>query len=104
MFTLKNLRITGYIEGTSLLLLIGIAMPVKYMLGEPALVKVIGMTHGILFMWYVVLLALTTVRNSLRWWVFPVGFVGAVIPFGPFLFEYWLGKTHKESAGEVSPQ
>jgi integral membrane protein len=93
MFTLKNLRLTGYVEGTSLLLLIGIAMPVKYMLGEPMLVRVIGMIHGLLFMWYVVLLALTVSRNALPWWTFPAGFIGAVIPFGPFLFEYLLSKA-----------
>lgn len=93
MFTLKNLRLTGYVEGTSLLLLIGIAMPVKYLLGEPMLVRVIGMAHGILFMYYIVLLALTVNRNPLPWWALPAGVVGAVIPFGPFLFEYLLAKA-----------
>lgn len=93
MFTLKNLRFTGYIEGSSLLLLICIAMPVKYMLGEPVLVRIVGTAHGFLFMCYVVLLAITVIRNPLPWWAFPAGFVGAVAPFGPFLFEYLLAKT-----------
>tara|TARA_R110002072_G_scaffold1780_1_gene14580 strand:+ start:9204 stop:9518 length:315 start_codon:yes stop_codon:yes gene_type:complete len=101
MFTLKNLRLTGYVEGTSMLLLIGIAMPVKYMLGEPALVRVIGMAHGLLFLWYIVLLALTVSRNPLPWWTFPTGFVGAVIPFGPFLFEYLLARSTGKSEQKV---
>lgn len=98
MFTLKNLRITGYIEGTSLLLLIGIAMPVKYLLGEPLLVRWIGTAHGLLFMWYIVVLALTIKRNPLPWWAFPAGFIGAVIPFGPFVFEYLIAKSVKARA------
>lgn len=97
MFTLNNLRITGYVEGASLLLLIGIAMPVKYMLGEPLLVRIIGMTHGILFIGYIVMLALSVSRNPLPWWAFPAGFIGAVIPFGPFLFEYLLAKASKKT-------
>lgn len=32
---LKNLTIMGYLEGTSFLLLLGIAMPLKYMMGIP---------------------------------------------------------------------
>jgi integral membrane protein len=93
MFTLKNLRMIGFIEGTSFLLLIGIAMPVKYLLAEPILVRVVGSAHGILFIIYVLMLALTATRNSLPWWAFPAGFVGAVIPFGPFLFEYLLSRS-----------
>ena len=97
MFTLKNLRILGFIEGTSFLILIGIAMPVKYLLAEPMLVRVVGSAHGILFILYVLQLALTATRNTLPWWAFPLGFVGAVIPFGPFLFEYLLSRSQAES-------
>lgn len=63
------------------------------MLGEPRLVSVVGMAHGILFICYVLFLALTATRQSLPWWAIPIGFIGAVIPFGPFLFEYILGKS-----------
>lgn len=43
---LKNLTIMGYLEDTSFLLLLGIAMPLKYMMGIPEAVKYIGMAHG----------------------------------------------------------
>ncbi len=46
---LKSLTIIGYLEGTSFLLLLCIAMPLKYMLDIPEGVKYIGMAHGILF-------------------------------------------------------
>lgn len=96
MFTLKSLRITGYIEGLSFLILLFIAMPVKYLMGEPVLVRIFGTAHGFLFIWYVVVLALTAKRCSLPWWAFPMGFVGAVLPFGPFVFEGLLAKAIKK--------
>ena len=46
---LKSLTIIGYLEGTSFLLLLCIAMPLKYMLDIPEGVKYIGMAHGMLF-------------------------------------------------------
>ena len=39
---LKNLTIIGYLEGSSFLLLLGIAMPLKYMMGISEGVKYIG--------------------------------------------------------------
>ncbi|WP_430738554.1 DUF3817 domain-containing protein [Psychrobacter sp. VH5] len=46
----------GYLEGTSFLLLLCIAMPLKYMLDIPEGVKYIGMAHGILFITYIIIL------------------------------------------------
>ena len=51
---LKNLTIMGYLEGTSFLLLLGIAMPLKYMMDIPEGVKYIGMAHGMLFITYII--------------------------------------------------
>ena len=95
MFTLKSLRLTGYIEGTSLLVLLFIAMPVKYMLEQPILVSIFGTIHGFLFIWYVVVLAHTIKRNPMPWWAFPLGFIGAILPGGPFVFEGVLARTQR---------
>ncbi|HTO03360.1 MAG TPA: DUF3817 domain-containing protein, partial [Opitutus sp.] len=46
---LSRLRFIGWWEGVSFLVLLGIAMPLKYLAGEPAAVRVVGMAHGILF-------------------------------------------------------
>ncbi|TSE05045.1 MULTISPECIES: DUF3817 domain-containing protein [Aquimarina] len=51
--TIGRLRILGYLEGCSLLLLMFVAVPVKYMLREPILVKFIGQAHGIFFVLFV---------------------------------------------------
>ena len=55
---IKNLRILGIIEGISYLILLVIAMPMKYFMGLPLAVKFVGMTHGVLFVVYCLLLAL----------------------------------------------
>lgn len=54
--TLKSLMIMGYLEGTSFLLLLCIAMPLKYMMGIPEVVRYVGMAHGALFIAYIVIL------------------------------------------------
>jgi len=47
-----RVRIAGIIEGISFLLLLGLAMPMKYFAGQPQYVRVIGMIHGMLFLAY----------------------------------------------------
>ncbi len=43
-------RITALLEGVSYLLLLFIAVPIKYLFEDPQYVKMLGMPHGILFM------------------------------------------------------
>ncbi len=89
---MKAFRWVAYAEGVSFLLLLGIAMPLKYVYGMPQAVKIVGMLHGLLFVAYVALLA--HVASEKEW---PLkksaqGFVAAVLPFGPFLFQHHLEK------------
>ena len=51
---LKLFRIIAFLEGTSLLLLLFFAMPMKYYFQEPIYVRSIGMAHGILFVIYII--------------------------------------------------
>lgn len=80
-------RIIGFLEGTSLLLLLGVAMPVKYILGNPALVQSIGMIHGLLFILYV--LFTINMRSTYSWNLLTTGKVllGSVVPFGTFYID-----------------
>lgn len=82
--SLGRLRVVGYAEGVSFLLLLGIAMPLKYAAGMPGAVRVIGMAHGILFLLY--LLAVILAAREHRWGVGRVAvfFVASVLPGGPF--------------------
>jgi integral membrane protein len=79
------LRTLGLVEGASMLLLVGIAMPLKYMAGRPEAVRVVGMIHGLLWVAFCVQLART--MFGAKW---PLGrgaliFVASLIPFGPWL-------------------
>ena len=68
-------------------------MPIKYGLGNPWPVKVVGMAHGILFILYVILLIQVALEFN---WPFKkslLGFIAALLPFGPFVFERKLLKV-----------
>ena len=75
----------GFLEGISFLVLLGIAMPLKYLAGRPEAVRVVGMAHGILFIAYVALVF--AARRERRWparttaWLLAAAF----LPFGPFV-------------------
>ena len=89
---LKNLTIAGYLEGTSFLLLLGIAMPLKYMLGIPEAVQYVGMAHGALFIAYILTLLIAKSKIKMPLWAMPVGVLGSFLPFGPFIFDHLLKK------------
>jgi integral membrane protein len=82
--SLGRLRIIGFLEGLSFLFLLLIAMPVKYLAGEPILVKVTGMIHGLLFVGYV--LKVIIVKVELDWSIkkSALALMASVIPFGTF--------------------
>ena len=91
--TLKTLTIMGYLEGTSFLLLLGIAMPLKYMMDISEPVKYIGMAHGALFIGYILILILASTKIKMPLWVIPAGVLGSFLPFGPFIFDHLLKKN-----------
>jgi integral membrane protein len=84
--SLGRFRIVAFAEGVSYLLL-GITMPLKYMLEMPGPNYVVGMAHGFLFILYVGLLAYVAFRH--RWSLLKTGlsFVASLIPFGTFIAE-----------------
>ncbi|MEN6670365.1 DUF3817 domain-containing protein [Psychrobacter sp. B38] len=90
--TFKSLMIMGYLEGTSFLLLLCIAMPLKYMMGIPEAVRYVGMAHGALFIAYIVILIYAAAKIKMPVWAIPAGVLGSFLPFGPFIFDYVLKK------------
>ena len=84
---LGRFRSISAIEGLSYLLLVFIAMPIKYIGGEPYPVKIFGMMHGVLFI--IFMLSLFEVKRKESWdvgFIFQL-FVLSLIPFGAFLIE-----------------
>jgi integral membrane protein len=99
--TLKTLTITGYLEGSSFLLLLFIAMPLKYLMGIPEGVKYIGMAHGVLFIAYIMILMGAANKIKMPIWAMPAGVLGSFLPFGPFIFDHLLKKSLKKSSKKV---
>ncbi len=80
-----RLRLLGIFEGVSLLVLVGIAVPVKYAAGNPWLVKTIGPLHGVLFLLFVFNTLSVGIEykwkfNTTTWKVL----LACIIPFGTF--------------------
>lgn len=82
--SLGRLRIVAILEGISFLVLLGIAMPLKYLAGIPEVVRIVGMAHGVLFVLYVVLLIQVTIEKSWSFKKFIFAFIASFIPFGTF--------------------
>lgn len=77
-------------EGWSFLLLLAVAMPLKYLADWPYAVKYIGWAHGILFVAYLVLAyeVKTATGRNFMWLV--RAFIASIIPFGTFVLERQL--------------
>jgi integral membrane protein len=78
------LRITAFLEGVSFLLLLGIAMPLKYIWGMPEWVRAVGMAHGWLFIAYVCLVAYMRSEEDWSFRKTALALIASVIPFGTF--------------------
>lgn len=85
-------RTVAFWEGISYLLLLFVAMPLKYGLGIDMAVRIVGMAHGTLFIAYVVTLGLAWSRLGNRLGV--IAFVMSLIPGGTF----WLDPRLKSVA------
>lgn len=94
---ITHFRIVALAEGVSYLLLLGWAMPLKYLYDQPLAVRIVGAIHGGLFVLYM----LTIVRAALhgKWSAGRIveAVVASLLPFGPFFLEY---KYRKEFAGK----
>lgn len=84
---IKFFKIIALLEGISLLLLLGFAMPMKYMFDLPVYVRVIGMAHGLLFIAYIVLAIMNKIEERWETKKFLIICAASVIPFGTFYIE-----------------
>jgi integral membrane protein len=89
---IQTLRIVGFIEGLSFLLLLFIAMPMKYVWGNPVLVKYVGMGHGILVIAFLLLLLMVCEREKWSLNMYIAGLAAAILPFGTFVYDRKLKK------------
>ena len=84
---IQTLRVVGFLEGISFLLLLFVAMPMKYIFDNPILVKYVGMGHGVLFILFLIVLFVVCEKQKWSLSVFLMGLIASILPFGPFIFD-----------------
>jgi integral membrane protein len=93
--TVNKFRIVALLEGWSFLILLFIAMPVKYLLQYPLLVKYTGWVHGALFVAYVLLLISAAIAANWKFKKVAWAFIASLIPFGTFILDKQLSRELK---------
>lgn len=97
MTALRHLRLVALLEGSSFVVLLFIAMPLKYLAGLPLAVRIVGTVHGGLFL--VFLAVLYRAGSARRWphrrWL--IAFISSVVPFGTFAFDRSLRREIAEA-------
>jgi integral membrane protein len=91
-----RLRAIGWTEGLSFLVLLCVAMPLKYLADMPLAVRVVGWIHGLLFIAYCWVLFEVANDRGWPWTKNAKLFVAALVPFGPFIMD----KSLKEERGK----
>jgi integral membrane protein len=98
-----RVRGVGMIEAVSFILLVFIAMPIKYLSPYPdegkQVVFWVGLVHGILFIAYAVVALLAWWQGRLPAKLMWLAALASVLPFGPFVIDRKL-KVHEEKAGQ----
>jgi integral membrane protein len=84
---ISSLKKVGFIEGISYLLLIGVAMPLKYLAGIKIAVTIAGTLHGILFLALMVAIIQAMLRARLKPLNAFICFVASLIPFATFYMD-----------------
>ncbi|MBL0316738.1 MAG: DUF3817 domain-containing protein [Flavobacteriales bacterium] len=97
---LKDMRTAGIIEGWSYLVLLFVAMPLKYFADIPVAVRITGTVHGILF-----ILFMYTIYQAMQQANFPfkkalIVFIASIIPFGTFFLDGLVLKEYQESQNQ----
>src|SRR5689334_9151070 len=94
--SIRNLRVIGILEGISFLVLLCIAMPMKYLMDIPQAVKFVGWAHGVLFMLYIP--AVFLARRAMQWsfFQFLIALAASIVPLGTFILDKQLIRREKE--------
>ena len=90
MSQIRVFRMIGLAEGSSFLTLLFVAMPMKYFIGMPEVVRAVGSIHGVLFVLYVGQLAMLHVRQRWSYTFSLYALLASVIPFGTFMLDKHL--------------
>ena len=94
---MRALRITAFAEAVTLILLVCVAVPLKYVLGMPAFVAALGPVHGLAFIVFLLVTMYALGEGLITRWGALRLFIGSLIPFGGFINERWLARQATET-------
>lgn len=84
---MKTLKIFSILEGSSLILLLFIAVPLKRLMEMPEAVSIIGPIHGGLFILFNLILIWAVIKHGLTIKHAIIGFIASLLPFGSWVFK-----------------
>jgi integral membrane protein len=93
---LRRFRLVAFSEGISFVVLLFLAMPLKYWAGLPIAVRIVGMLHGVLFLAFVAALFDVATKRGWSYQRWGLAFLSSLLPFGTFWFDRSL---RREIAG-----
>jgi len=82
--SIATFRIISFLEGMSYILLLFVAVPIKYLAGDSTYVKALGMPHGILFLLYILMALFIRSRMKWGWQSTLFVLIASLLPFGTF--------------------
>lgn len=97
MKPVESLRKIGNAEGLSYLLLLGVAMPLKYMANMPEAVRILGSVHGFLFVAFMIALGRVWLQVKWPYDKIAMAFLLSIIPFGTFYLDKKLKEEYPNS-------
>jgi integral membrane protein len=92
-----RLRLIGFLEGISFIILMGVAMPLKYIWKIPEATIAIGYAHGFLFVAYCILVIPAKLEFNWNLKTTFLVLIASLLPFGTFVADYKLFKKANNS-------
>lgn len=87
---MDRFRLVAFVEGVSFLVLLFISMPMKYYLGFKTFSYYVGLSHGYLFVLYLVFAIEILIRKRITILQFFIAFIASIVPFGTFINDKYL--------------
>jgi integral membrane protein len=85
-YSRRTFELVAIVEGLSLLALLGVAMPLKYLAGLPMATRVVGLVHGLAFLAYAVVMLDAFATKHWPGRTVALGMLAAFLPAGTFVF------------------